>query len=158
MCERSLRVISERQMRHVIPSAINRLLQYSIFFNYTRFNHLDECIFRFRAAKMKKKKKTATEPTDAHSTLPSVQRCTCLNITDYYETKWVKKKEEKKFKFGNNKNILHERTAPNKWTFNIWFFAFFFNCSWNVFEEHAAFEVFTDLQPQNPCQYVTHVN
>lgn len=148
----SLRVISERQMRHVIPSAINRLLQYFIFqlhINQTRFNHLDECIFRFRAAE-RTKKKTATKTTDAHFNLPSVPT---MHMFKYHWLLWDRMgKNEKKFKFRNNKkhSAWTHRTSER-------LILFFFHA-----RGFSSFYWFTTAM--NPCQcqyksqYVTHTH
>lgn len=106
MWESSFRVISERQMCHVIPSAINRLLQYSIFQLHT-FQSSWWMHIQIQNSQKKKKKRQLNQLT--HNPLyHQCQRCTCFNITDCYETEWVKMKRN--LNFVTIKNILHERT------------------------------------------------
>lgn len=85
----------------------------------------------------KDEKKTATKTTDAHFNLPSVPT---MHMFKYHWLLWDRMgKNEKKFKFRNNKkhSAWTHRTSERL----ILFFCFFFSM-------HAAFQVFTDLQPQ----------
>lgn len=127
-----------------------------LFFNYTRFNHLDQCIFRFRAATKKRHLNQLTHTPLYHQ----CQRCTCLNITDYYETEWVKMKRNLNFVTIKKHSAWTHRTSE-RLIFLFWFpiVRATFSKSTRLFK----FLLIYNLQPQqNPCQcqyqsqYVTH--
>lgn len=80
MWESSLRVVSERQMRHVIPLAINRLLQYSIFQLHT-FQSSWWMHIQIQSSQKKKKNSNWTNWRTLHFTISANDAHVWISLT-----------------------------------------------------------------------------